>query len=78
MSSNFGPLLRLSDARFAVEPRGVVFEFETDGRLRIADRLAVSASYERVDGWRPGLEELHAAERQLDERRTPSDGEPRA
>ncbi len=59
-SSNFGPLLRLSDTRFAAEPRGVIFEFETGGRLRVADRLGASDTYERVDPWRPGLKELTA------------------
>jgi CubicO group peptidase (beta-lactamase class C family) len=56
VSSNFGPLLRLSDTRFAAEPRGVVFEFETGVRLRVADRLGASDTYERVDPWRPGLQ----------------------
>jgi hypothetical protein len=57
-SSNAGPLLRLSDTRFAAEPRGVIFEFETGGRLRVSDTLGASDTYGRLDPWRPGLQAL--------------------
>lgn len=77
VSSDIGPLLRLSDTRFAAEPRS---------RFRIRDGRAAAYRHltRRVGHLRarrplaPRPPGAHAACRQLLQRRTPDDGEPRA
>jgi CubicO group peptidase (beta-lactamase class C family) len=56
VSTNQGRLTRVTRTRF--EAGGVVFEFDGRGGLRVTDEFGTSDSYDRVEPWTPGVEEL--------------------
>ena len=56
VSSNFGPLTRVLRHRFDA---GGAYVLDFDGRfLRITDEFGTADDYERVEPWKPGVEEL--------------------
>ena len=56
VSSSFGPLTRVSRARFDA---GGAYVLDFDGRaLRVTDEFGTADDYERVEPWKPGLAEL--------------------
>jgi CubicO group peptidase (beta-lactamase class C family) len=55
-SSSFGPLTRVARHRFDA---GGVYVLEFDGRfLRVTDEFGTADDYERVEPWKPGVQEL--------------------
>jgi CubicO group peptidase (beta-lactamase class C family) len=55
-SSSFGPLTRVARHRFDA---GGAYVLEFDGRfLRVTDEFGTADDYERVEPWKPGVQEL--------------------
>ena len=56
VSTNQGRLAPVSRTRF--EAGGVVFDFDGRGGLRVTDEFGTADAYDRVEPWRPRVEEL--------------------